>query len=89
VGLVDLVKAIRDLYEEKKRLDAVIASLEAMLAADTKVAVPTPLKRRGRKSMSRDERSVVSERMKRYWAARRQQRENATRIGPMSSATSA
>ena len=86
---MDLVKAIRDLYEEKKRLDAVIASLEAMLAADTKITAPTPLKRRGRKSMSRDERSVVSQRMKRYWAARRQQKESSSRTEPMATATSA
>ena len=71
---MDLVKAIRDLYEEKKRLDAVIASLEMMIAADTQFADHvSSAHRRGRKSMSRDERREVSERMKRYWAARREQ----------------
>ncbi len=70
---MDLLKAIRELHEEKKRLDAVIASLELMLAAESrlpklKVRVG---RKRGRKSMSREERQQVSERMKKYWASRR------------------
>jgi len=69
---MDLLKAIRDLYEEKNRLDAVIASLELMVAAEARnPARPPATKRRGRKSMSREERQIVSERMKKYWAARR------------------
>lgn len=69
---MDLLKAIRDLYEEKKRLDAVIASLELMVAAEIRSPARAPAaKRRGRKSMSREERQIVSDRMKKYWAARR------------------
>ncbi len=70
---MDLLKAIRELHEEKKRLDAVIASLEQMLAAESKLpAVRARLgRKRGRKSMSREERLQVSERMKKYWASRR------------------
>jgi hypothetical protein len=70
---VDLAKAIRELCEEKKRLDAVIASLELMLAAESKLPPLRPRsgRKRGRKSMSREERLQVSERMKKYWASRR------------------
>ncbi len=70
---MDLVKAIRELYEEKKRLDTVIASLESMIALEGKVPGRQPApKKRGRKSMSREERQEVSARMKKYWAERRQ-----------------
>ncbi len=70
---MDLAKAIRELTEEKRRLDAVIASLELMLAAESKLPALRPRggRKRGRKSMSREERLEVSERMKKYWAARR------------------
>lgn len=65
---MDLQKAIQDLYEEKARIDSVIASLEKYL----KQHGPNGAKRkRGRKSMSEDERKEVSERMRTYWAARR------------------
>lgn len=71
---MDLYKAIRELYAEKKRLEDAIASLEELLEA--KAATDTLnlhglRKRRGRKSMGPEERRVVSERMKKYWAARR------------------
>ena len=66
---MDLTKTIAELYEEKTRLDRVIASLE-QLAED-----PFPLHlvahRRGRKFMSPQERVQVSERMRRYWAGRK------------------
>jgi hypothetical protein len=77
---VDLYKAIRELVEEKKRIDRIIASLEAMLkkgtttttaAAGRAAAKAVTAKRRGRKSMSPEERRLVSERMARYWAAKR------------------
>ena len=67
---MDLQKAIRDLYEEKERIDGVIASLELYLK--TKGAVVAKRKR-GRKSMGSAERQEVSERMRNYWAARRTQ----------------
>lgn len=78
---MDLVKAIRDLQEEKKRLDAVIASLEQMLLAERRPVgrQPQPTnKRRGRKGMSREERQQVSSRMKKYWATRRKAAESAS-----------
>ncbi len=66
---MDLYKAIRQLYEERARLDRVIASLEELQrAAEAEEEQP---KRRGRKTMSEQERRQVSERMKQYWADRR------------------
>ena len=78
---MDLYKAIRELVEEKKRIDRIIASLEAMLKRGTTVApdggAPKDVspKRRGRKSMSVEERRQVSERMAHYWAAKRAEKE--------------
>jgi len=69
---MDLHKTIQDLYAEKEKLERVIASLEELQRA----AAANPLlsgrgKRRGRKSMGAQERQDVSERMKKYWAGRR------------------
>jgi hypothetical protein len=72
-GAMNINKAIRELYEEKRRLDRVIASLEEMQRNAAVHGVPVPEKRRGRKSMDLKARQEVSERMKRYWAARRKQ----------------
>ena len=71
---MDLYRAIRDLYSEKKRLEEAIASLEQLLeakAASEPVNLAALKKRRGRKSMPPEERRKVSERMRKYWAARR------------------
>ncbi len=70
---MDLYRAIRELYEEKKRIEEAIASLEQLLASKSAVGVFNSLlkKRRGRKSMGPEERRMVSERMKKYWAQRR------------------
>jgi len=65
---MDLQKAIRDLYEEKERLDGVIASLEQYLRTN---GAGVEKRKRGRKSMGPEERQVVSARMRDYWAARR------------------
>lgn len=67
---------IRDLYSQKEKLVRAIAALEE-LALDRQRVVPfrAPTERRGRKSMGADERREVSQRMKKYWAARRKQRE--------------
>lgn len=67
---MDLYKTIRDLYEEKKRLDDLIASLEGMLLSDRQGTVSKP-RRRGRKAMSPEERQAVSDRMRKYWAGRK------------------
>ncbi|HUA18875.1 MAG TPA: hypothetical protein VMB25_09030 [Bryobacteraceae bacterium] len=62
---MDIVRTLRELYEEKKRLDAAIARLE------TRVGSRPPKSRRGRKSMGAAERQEVSRRMRRYWESRR------------------
>ena len=66
---MDLRKTIAELYEEKTRLDRVIASLEQL--AEEPAVIPVSIHRRGRKFMSPQERRRVSERMRRYWATRR------------------
>lgn len=65
---MDLQKAIRELYEEKERIDGVIASLEQYLRLN---GPGQPKRRRGRKSMGPEERKEVSARMRSYWASRR------------------
>ncbi len=64
---MDVYGALRDLYEEKRRLDVAIAALEASIRQGNGAA----LKRRGRKSMSAEERVQVSERMRKYWEIKR------------------
>ena len=68
---MDLHKAIQELYAEKEKLERVIASLEELQHASRAVPPLPAGKRRGRKSMSTEERAEVSERMKRYWESRR------------------
>jgi hypothetical protein len=71
---MDLYKAIQDLYEEKEKLERVIASLEELQrSAGLMPHLPVGGKRRGRKSMNPRERQEVSDRMKRYWANRKKQ----------------
>ena len=71
---MDIVKALRELYQEKKRLDAAIAALEARLKVGRAASSAKSVKgRRGRKSMSPAERLEVSRRMTLYWEARRSQ----------------
>jgi len=70
---MDLYKAIQDLYVEKEKLERIIASLEELQrsAQTDPSGPPRSVSRRGRKSMSHEERQEVSERMKRYWESRR------------------
>jgi len=65
---MDVNKTLQELYEERRRLDMAIASLEARLRALAKIARPA---RRGRKTMSEEERRAVSMRMAKYWEARK------------------
>ena len=68
---MDIWKYIGELYEEKRRLDKLIASLEEM--QDNPLRPAQQPRRRGRKpGMTEDERRAVSERMKRYWSERRE-----------------
>jgi hypothetical protein len=64
---MDLQKTIDFLRGEIRRLERVVASLEELRDGVTAAAVE---KRRGRKSMSPEERREVSARMKKYWAGR-------------------
>jgi hypothetical protein len=69
---MDLYKAIQDLYAEKEKLERVIASLEELQRTAGAIPVlPKSAKRRGRKSMNSQERQEVAERMRKYWASRR------------------
>ena len=74
---MDVYKAIRTLYDEKKRLDKLIESLEALQERNAVAEVRRLPARRGRKRMSAEERQQVSERMRKYWAARRGQKSPA------------
>lgn len=65
---MDLEKALRELYSEKKRIDRAIARLESRLAT---MSGTRSRSRRGRHGMDADERLQVSARMTAYWAARR------------------
>ncbi len=66
---MDLYKIIGELVEERNRIARIIESLEEAVGARE---APAPRKRRGRKSMDAKARREVSERMRRYWAQRRQ-----------------
>ena len=69
---MDLQDTIRRLKIEKERLEHAIAHLEELQRGGGSHFPQIMPKRRGRKSMSPDERREVSERMKKYWAGRRQ-----------------
>jgi hypothetical protein len=72
---MDLDKVIRKLYEERAKLDAIIESLEQLKRSAAVVPKEVVKKRRGRKSMNEEDRKEVSERMKKYWAARRNEKD--------------
>lgn len=67
--MTDIYSIIRELVDERNKLDRIIASIEQMILSGEQS--PPGLKRRGRKSMDSAARKQVSERMKRYWANRR------------------
>jgi hypothetical protein len=69
---MDLYRTIQTLRDEQKRLEKLIESMEQLKASGGNGLVhrKTPA-RRGRKGMTADERRKVSERMKKYWEARR------------------
>ena len=82
---MNVEKALRELYSEKKILDSAISALETRLKQGSADRSP---KRRGRKSMSAAERRAVSERMARYWQARRAQRDALQSAASASSGSS-
>jgi hypothetical protein len=68
---MDLTRILEQLYAERDRVQQAIATLEQFHQENkTPVAAPG---RRGRKSMGAEERNAVAERMKAYWAKKRQQ----------------
>jgi hypothetical protein len=67
---MDLEDLIKKLQKERSALDEVLVSLAAMRSSLMEARAAK--KRRGRKSMGMEERRVVAERMKKYWAMRRQ-----------------
>ena len=70
---MDVDQIIRELTEERKRLGRIIEALEKR---SIEAASPArPRSTRGRKSMDAAARREVSERMTRYWAARRASKE--------------
>lgn len=66
---MDVDKALRELYQERYRLDRAIAKLE--IKQRTGVYEVLPPSRTGRKTMSPEERQLVSQRMIYYWAQRK------------------
>jgi hypothetical protein len=68
---MDVRETIHLLKIEKERLEHAIALLEELQGGGGHLPEITP-KRRGRKSMSPEERMEVSARMKKHWASRRQ-----------------
>jgi len=83
---LDLYKTIRDLLDERKRLDAIIARLEGVQRIERERSTQQPPKRRGRKKMSEAERKEVSERMRKYWEGRRKSAQKESANGSESSA---
>lgn len=75
---MDVYKALKELHEEKIRLDSAIHALEARMKT---VSSKTSQTRRGRRSMSSDEREEVSRRMSRYWASRRNKNQLSAAAG--------
>ena len=67
---MDLTRIIQQLYAERDRLSQAIATLE-QFQQERNSAVPAH-RTRGRKSMGVEERNAVAERMKAYWAKKRQ-----------------
>ena len=70
---MDLNQVLRELRDDRARLDVIIANLEALNHSGDS-SIPISRSRRGRKSMGPTERHEVSERMKQYWASRRKAR---------------
>jgi hypothetical protein len=72
---MDLQDTIRQLEMEKERIEAALAGLKQLQNGNGGSSVManqgSRKSKRGRKSMSSEEREEVSLRMKKYWAGRR------------------
>jgi len=71
---MDVGTLVRELRQRLELIDRAIAHLKALQMAGGDLGFGAKKKRRGRKSMDSTERRQVSERMKQYWADRRQHR---------------
>ena len=75
IRAMDYGAVIKALRSQMDQIDRAIAQLESLNSPDGSTAGTVQFKsRRGRKSMSPEERKQVAERMKRYWAGRRKNR---------------
>ncbi len=70
--VLDLIKIIHDLRQERDKLQAIINSLE-QLQSPGMHSQQAPAGRRGRRSMDSAGRLEVSRRMKQYWENRRKE----------------
>lgn len=83
---MDLEGTIRQLRVQVEKVEIAIAELEALRDLQTVNSIVASANehsrgriksKRGRKSMNKDERLEVSERMSKYWAAKRDVRPNS------------
>ena len=70
---MDIDDTLRNLRRELDLVNTAIAEMQR-LSLELSGRIAAKRSTRGRKSMGHEERLVVSERMKRYWADRRQER---------------
>ena len=68
---MDLYGIIRELRKEHDHLNDVIRSLDMLVKNEENSLPESAPKPRGRKRMSQAERRKVSQRMRKYWEARR------------------
>ena len=68
---MEIQKVIEYLNQQRAMIDETIACLERLNESAPSMATSATVKRRGRKFMGADDRQKVSERMKEYWASRR------------------
>jgi len=72
---MEISKVIEYLNQQRDIIDQTIVCLERLgegaALSQNPVSVDAPAKRRGRKFMDPEDRQKVSERMKEYWASRR------------------
>ena len=82
---MDLNRMIEELMQERERIAEIIRSLEAM----ERKGNSAPPKRRGRKFMDEAGRAEVAERMKRYWAKKREEASGETGMRTMAASAAA
>jgi hypothetical protein len=71
---MELLKILAEMHEERKRLKTIIAGLVAMQGTPAKSRV-----RRVPKGMAAEARKAASQRMRKYWEARKQRESEAAK----------